>query len=325
MKKQIRVLFGILLLAGIHLQAQETYQFVKDTFPFRIQEGDTLYMDRYIASSDTLQTSLTPKPCVLFVFGGAFARGSKDVPKYMPYFEYLVQNGYTVVSIDYRLGLKDAAKNPTMPEDQFAELFIHAVDIAVEDLLDATRYVLDQAEAWKIDKNQIIINGSSAGAVTVLQAEYALCNGTYNVTQKLPSGFRYAGVISFAGAIFVPEGKLTWKKAPAPVMLFHGNADLQVPYDSLVYGKMGFYGAKSIAGNLKQNNFPYYFYQFEDYGHEIASSPMQENKEDILWFLQTYIKDKKNYQVDTQLREIGRPEVKKDFSFQDYVKGNFAR
>lgn len=259
------------------------------------------------------------------MFGGAFARGSRDVPKYMPYFDYLVQNGYTVVSIDYRLGLKEASEQKGLSEDLFAKAFVHAVDIAVEDLFDATRFVLEHADEWNIDPSQIIANGSSAGAVTVLQAEYAICNGTYNVKQKLPAGFNYAGVIAFAGAIFVPEGGLQWMTAPAPLMLLHGDADLQVPYDRLMFGAMGLYGAKAIADLLDWNNLPYYFYHFDNYGHEVASDPMANNKEDILWFLHTFIRDKKLYQIYKEQKEIGRPDVEKNFGFQDYVKGNFDR
>ncbi len=259
------------------------------------------------------------------MFGGAFARGSRDVPKYMPYFEYLVANGYTVVSIDYRLGLKEASQQQGLSQEQFAGAFINAVDMAVEDLFDATRYVLDHAYEWNIDKNCIIANGSSAGAVTVLQAEHAICNGTYNVMQKLPANFNYAGIISFAGGIFLPQGTLQWNKKPCPVMMFHGDADLQVPYDRLTYQSLGLYGAKSIAASLRYENYPYYFYKFENYGHEIASDPMQDNKEDVLWFLHTYIRDKKEYQVEKEQREIGRPEVNKDFGFDDYVRGNFDR
>jgi len=161
--------------------------------------------------------------------------------------------------------------------------------------------------------------------VTVLQAEHAISNGTYDVANKLPAGFNYAGIISFAGAIFVPQGEVTWAKAPCPVMMLHGDADLQVPYDRLVFGDMGFYGAKSIAETLATSNYPYYFYQFVDYGHEIASDPMQDNKEDVLWFLHTLVRDQKPYQIYKEQKEIGRPERNKNFDFQDYVKGNFDR
>ncbi|MCD8193973.1 MAG: alpha/beta hydrolase [Tannerellaceae bacterium] len=302
-----------------NLYAQDSFS--KSTYPFSVKEGQTLSLDLYAPAV----TAATPSPCMIFVFGGAFARGSRDVPKYVPYFDYLVRNGYTVVSIDYRLGLKEASQQQGLGEEQFARYFIHAVDMAVEDLFDANRFVLDHATEWNIDTSHIVANGSSAGAVTVLQAAHAISTGTYNVAQKLPAGFNYAGIIAFAGAIFIPQGELQWGKIPSPIMMFHGDADLQVPYDRLVYGSMGLYGAKTIAATLDSCNYPYYFYKFNDYGHEIASDPMQDNKEDVLWFLHTFVRDKKSYKVYKEQQEIGRPEVKKDFGFQDYVKGNFDR
>lgn len=283
--------------------------FIKTTHLFSVKGNESLYLDQYAAREQLAQ----PAPCVIFVFGGAFARGSRDVPKYMPYFNYLVQNGYTVVSIDYRLGLKEASQQQGLSEEQFAGAFIHAVDMAVEDLFDATNFVLQHAQEWNIDTRHIVANGSSAGAVTVLQAEHAICNGTYQVADKLPAGFNYAGIISFAGAIFVSDGEVTWAKTPCPIMMLHGDADLQVPYDRLIFGNMGFYGAKSIAETLETANYPYYFYKFDNYGHEIASDPMQDNKEDVLWFLHTLVRDKKPYQVFKEQKEIGRPEVKKRF------------
>ncbi|MCD7973106.1 MAG: alpha/beta hydrolase [Candidatus Azobacteroides sp.] len=322
MKKIITLTIGILLFLNGLLAAQSDYSFVKKTHSFRGEGNETLYLDHYSAKE---KISNQPTPCIIFVFGGAFARGSRDVPKYMPYFDYLVKNGYTVVSIDYRLGLKEASQQQGLSQEEFAGHFINAVDMAVEDLFDATNFVLEHASEWNIDKKQIIANGSSAGAVTVLQAEHAICNGTYNVLNKLPAGFNYAGIIAFAGGIFLPEGDIYWQNHPCPIMMFHGDADLQVPFDRLTYANMGLYGAKSIAETLDSNNYPYYFYQFENYGHEIASDPMQDNKEDVLWFLHTFVRDKKAYQVVKEQKEIGRPEVKKDFGFDDYVRGNFDR
>ncbi len=320
--RKIALVILCFLWVAASLFSQDVFSFVKTTYPFAERGTDILYLDRY---APALETSPEPMPCIVFVFGGAFARGSRDVPKYMPYFDYLVKNGYTVISIDYRLGLKEAAQNPAMSEEAFAGLFINAVNMAVEDLFDATAFVLEHADEWNIDRDHIVANGLSAGAVTVLQAEFAISNGSYGVTKKLPLNFNYAGVISFAGAIFMEHGPVVWGGTPCPLMLFHGDADLQVPYDRLVFGDMGLYGPKSIIPTLEELNLPYYFYHFEDYGHEIASDPMQENKEDVLWFLHTLVRDRKPYMIYKEQKEIGRPVRMKDFGFQDYVKGNFDR
>ena len=48
----------------------------------------------------------------------------------------------------------------------------------MEDLFDATSYVLKHAEDWNIDKDRIVIFGGSAGATNSLVAEYNVANET---------------------------------------------------------------------------------------------------------------------------------------------------
>ena len=61
------------------------------------REGEELYFDHYPAVG--VEGS---RPCVIFAFGGAFARGTKADAGYLPYFKALTEAGYDVVSIDYR-------------------------------------------------------------------------------------------------------------------------------------------------------------------------------------------------------------------------------
>ena len=94
--------------------------------------------------------------------------------------------GFRIISIDYRLGLKGAEK---VGVGQARELH-HAILLAVEDLFSATAFMIDNAEQLGIDTGNIVISGSSAGAITAMQAEYELCNGT-PVSEVLPEDFRY--------------------------------------------------------------------------------------------------------------------------------------
>ncbi|MCC8089309.1 MAG: alpha/beta hydrolase [Rikenellaceae bacterium] len=313
--KKITLFTFVFLLS---VQAVFSQSFIKETYQFAEKDGQKLYLDRYYSQefSDNI-------PCILFMFGGAFARGARDVEKYIPYFDYFVEQGFSVVSIDYRLGLKDVDFQ-NMNEEQFIERFIHTIDMAVEDMFDATNYILQNADKWNIDKNMIIANGSSAGAVTVLQGEYALRNSTWS-SGKLPTDFTYAGVIAFAGAIFTTDGPLKWNTPPSPIMMFHGDADIQVPYGALEFENFGFYGASVISEELENNNYPFWFYSFQNYGHEIASDPMQNNKEDVLSFINQFIYNNQQYMIRTNLKQIGKPEAEKKFDLFDYVRGNFDR
>lgn len=127
------------------------------------------------------------------------------------------------------------------------------ISMAVEDLYDATAFIVDKADEWGIDSSQIVACGSSAGAITVLHGEYALCNAS-PLVQHLPAGFRYAGIVSFAGAIFEMGEELRWASQPAPMMLFHGDADANVPYNVIRESGVGFFGSKYIAGQLRAMN-----------------------------------------------------------------------
>ena len=130
-----------------------------------------------------------------------------------------------MATIDYRLGLKDVKKMGIAQVD----VLENAINMAVEDLCAATRYLVDNAEALGIDPRKLILCGSSAGAITVLQTEWAHSNGAA-CTQALPSDFRYAGVVSFAGAVLSRSGAIRYGREPAPTLFLHGTADKIVEY-----------------------------------------------------------------------------------------------
>lgn len=79
---------------------------------------------------------------MIFVFGGAFISGTRDAESYRPFFEYMArEQGYTVVSIDYRLGLKEPLAAGKLSPETFPQLLPQTVLMAVEDLYDATSFV----------------------------------------------------------------------------------------------------------------------------------------------------------------------------------------
>ena len=94
-----------LLPAGCGRTVSDTDTVSCDTFVYSVKGGDSLRLDRY---TDTPAAEIdAKKPCMIFVFGGAFISGTRDAESYRPFFEYMArEQGYTVVSIDYRLGLK---------------------------------------------------------------------------------------------------------------------------------------------------------------------------------------------------------------------------
>ena len=89
---------------------------------------------------------------MIFVFGGAFISGTRDAESYRPFFEYMArEQGYTVVSIDYRLGLKEPLAAGKLSPETFPQLLPQTVLMAVEDLYDATSFVAGKSAEWGID------------------------------------------------------------------------------------------------------------------------------------------------------------------------------
>ena len=131
--------------------------------------------------------------------------------------------------------------------------------MAVEDLFSATGFLLKHATELNVDTSMIILSGSSAGAITVLQADYELANRT-QIASEIPVGFRYAGVISFAGGILSYNGVPTYKKPPAPTLFFHGTQDKLVQYDKIEAFNNGFFGTNALVKQFEKQNYPYFVY-----------------------------------------------------------------
>lgn len=291
----------------------------KRTYLYAVKDADSLYLDHYVSP-----VAEGRRPCMIFVFGGGFVGGTRDNAEYLPYFDFLTRKGYDVVSIDYRLGLKPLrGVDRKISTREMVGLFNNAVSIAVEDLFSATLFVLDNAEEWMIDTDMIVTCGSSAGAITVLQAENAVCNRTV-ASAVLPKGFNYAGVISFAGAIFSVDGAPKWENAPSPVMFFHGNADNQVPFEKASLLGVGFYGSKFIFDQFEKRDWPCWFYTLDYQDHAMAVTPMDANRNEIITFLDDFVRDGRRMTIETEVRSDEFPPRNTKFKVMDYVKANYS-
>ena len=173
-------------------------------------------------------------------------------------------------------------KLPTTPVTRTLNDIYDSIQIAVEDLFSATKYILDNAEEVDIDPSSLVIAGSSAGAITVLQAEWELCNRTGS-SVMLPIDFRYAGVMSFAGAIYSKRGTVHYTREPSPTLLFHGTADRIVTYRQIHLFNLAFQGSNVLARIMKGNGFNCCIYRYKDNSHEIAAAMSKTFPEQLAW------------------------------------------
>ena len=238
------------------------------TYIYAQRDTCTLYMDVYEPNkAETITAEGLEKPTIVFMFGGGFIAGERNNKSYLKWFNEMKRDGYRIVSIDYRLGLKGSRKVGIAQ----VNVLDKAIHMAVEDLFSATNFLIENAEELGINPENIVISGSSAGAITVMQAEYEISNRT-SWAQVLPEGFNYAGVMSFSGAILSREGKVNYKERPCPTLMLHGTADGLVPYKQIAFFNLGFFGGGKLVKRFEKFGFNYNMYHFIDYGHEVAGS-----------------------------------------------------
>lgn len=256
------------LLMAAAASAQDGTITPDGTYMYERRDTCELFMDVYNPAEDSETTYMgIRKPTVIFMFGGGFIRGTRDDRSYHSWFRMMTENGYKVISIDYRLGLKGSSKVGVAQ----VNVLDKAIHMAVEDLFSATDFIIENAEQLEVDPSNIVISGSSAGAITVMQAEYELANRTAYAS-VLPEGFNYAGVMSFSGAILSREGKVDYATAPCPTLMLHGTADKLVPYKQIKFFNLGFFGGGRLVERFKKFGYNFNMYHFLDYGHEIAGS-----------------------------------------------------
>ena len=262
MKRISILLLLAALCAGFSARAQETHRFAdRDTC--------SLYLDIYHPAAGA-ETALDghAKPTVLFVFGGGFVGGRRSDPFVRPWFERLNADGYGVVAIDYRLGMKDyQVGKGLIGAYKACDRFVLSQQIGVEDVFSAVSFLAAHPELG-VDTGNLVLAGSSAGAIISVASAYAIANGE---TAGLPEGFRFKGVMSFAGAIISSTGKPKFRSAPCPLLLFHGTADGAVAYEHTGALGKGIWGSSYIAEQLQKKGWNCHIWRFEGSTHDVAA------------------------------------------------------
>jgi len=288
-KRLILSIFTLLISAGLF--SQERYsefsfdEINTETYTYATKDGENLKFDIYLPAGDSDMERAT----LIYVHGGGFSSGERDSEKIKQFCNQLAGYGYVVASISYRLTRKDkeGAFGCNCPADEKLNTFIRAL----QDVQDATFFLIQNREQFGINPQKIILAGSSAGAEAVLNAAYLppMCYG-------LDSGpVSYAGVISMAGAI--PDTIVIYDESAIPSMFFHGTDDNLVPYATAPHhfcnpGDPGYIilnGAYTIAEKLEKLNVPYWLHTTCGGGHEMSDKPLTYYFNEIVEFCYKFI------------------------------------
>ena len=263
-----------------------------NSYKFADRDTCSLWLDVYQPTENVRKDI-----CILYVFGGGFVKGSRLAEDNKLFFKEMSSRGYTVVAIDYRLGLKGIKFSFSILKHIF-----QAPVYACEDLISATEFILDNREELKINPQRIVLMGSSAGAITVLHADHELSNRS-EMVKSLPDDFHYAAVVSLAGAILSTKGRPKYISEPAPTLFYHGTKDKTVIYNKRAVFRKGMYGSKSLAKVFKKKSYPFMFVSYKDIKHKVATFTRFEAQDQICDFIDKAVTDNYHNEIDIMIQD----------------------
>ncbi len=214
------------------------------TYNYKKTESKDLKLDLWLPENPK-----TKNPMVFFCHGGGWISGFRNQPNNVSWCKYLASQGLAVVSIDYRYGFKNTMED------------------ILSDYSDALSYVKNHNQDLKIDKDNIVLMGLSAGAhLSLLYASYFTAIKKEEMTKGIKAVVSYYGpsdlcdileddnkslFAKFAlkttienednetekllgkNKIYQYYSPISWVgKSMIPCLLVHGMKDNTVPYQS---------------------------------------------------------------------------------------------
>jgi acetyl esterase/lipase len=182
--------------------------------------------------------ALKNRPGVIVIHGGGWVEGDKAnmLERFcLPF----VEHGFVVANVEYRL-----AQSATAPA-------------AVNDVLEAAKWFRDRAADYKVDPNQIIVAGNSAGGHLAMMIGMAPDSAGFGPSIKIAAIVNFYGISDVPDQLQGPHSQtyaVTWvpeqpgrmelarklspityvRKGLPPVLSIHGDADSVVPYEQSV-------------------------------------------------------------------------------------------
>jgi predicted esterase len=298
---KIAVICSVMTLISFQISAQHRYsgamfdEINTETYTYATKNGEALKLDIYLPQNDPDNQRAT----VIYLHGGGFSTGTRDTEKIREFCTRLAGYGYVTVSMSYRLSRKNTTTG--FGCDCTAEDKLNTFIGAIQDIQDASYFLVNNREQFGINPKKLILAGSSAGAEAALNAAYQppMCYG-------LDSGpVSYAGVISMAGAI--PDTVVIYEDSAIPSLFFHGTDDNLVPYATAPHrycqkGQPGYLvlnGPNTIVQKLDKLRAPYWLHTTCGGGHEISDTPMTDYFDVITEFCQRFIINSEKTSVKT--------------------------
>lgn len=254
-------------------------------------QNDTLKLDLDLFIPENLSSSKLP--LMIYAHSGGFSGGQREFGHSLC--KYLANNGIASATISYTL----YAKNKNFGCDGALPNKIKSFQFAANDIWLATSFFIKNSKKYNIDPSKIFISGSSAGAEAALHAAFWDFKTMNLYKNSLPKDFKYAGLVSGAGAIM--DLNLITKKNVIPMMFFHGNADSTVPYGTAAHhlcktnssNWLMLFGSYSIYEHILAMNGSASLFTYCGGGHEYSGTLFEKDQIYIVNFLNGVLNGKK--------------------------------
>lgn len=249
-----------------------------------------LKLDIYTPDND-----IENRPVFMFIHGGGFSGGTKQQAQIIDLANYYASRGWVFISIDYRLN-NDSGTVPqkwidfatgNVPNNVFQFLAIYP---AQRDAKAAMRWVVANAETYKINPNFITVGGGSAGAITALtlgisEPEDYRDEITHTQDPTLPNtnleqDFQVKTIIDFWGSKVALDaldsiyGHQRFDRDNPPLFIAHGTEDTTVHFRE----------AEALKAIYEANDVPLAYYPLEGLGHGVWNATVDGKRLEELTF-----------------------------------------
>ncbi|MCP4310116.1 MAG: alpha/beta hydrolase [Bacteroidetes bacterium] len=279
---KFKLILSVCFLLSVILQAQVVQTVPTQTLTYFTNDSISLELDLFLPESGNTE----PLPLLIFMHGGGFSRGDRF--KGYKLANHLSDRGIACATISYTLYMK----GKSFGCDGILSEKVKAIQIAASQLWHATAFLNKLSDQYHIDTSRIFIAGSSAGAETVLHAAYWEREQMQLFDPMLSPAFKYAGVISGAGAIM--DLNMITRENMIPTMLIHGDADPLVPYGVAAHhycppdspGWLMLFGSYAIAEHLQELGGTSQLTTFREGDHSFAGAYFYQDQQPVGDFME---------------------------------------